>query len=93
MSSASCVGPVRERRYSPARTPTWDQHHKLTQLWVGGRDEAGHLTLHLVKSLTELGPNFTCCRAVLTKFSSSDEIVSAVTGSGSRKLFSQSAII
>lgn len=51
------------------------------------------LTLHLVKSLTELGPNLTCWRAVLTKFVSKADIFSAVMGSGRLKLFSQTAII
>lgn len=51
------------------------------------------LTLHLVKSATELGPNLTCLRAALTKFSSREDSFSAETGSGRLKLLSQTAII
>lgn len=57
------------------------------------RDEVEDVTLHLVKSLTELGPNFTCWRAAFTKLSSSAAIVSTVTGSGRQKLLSQTAEI
>lgn len=51
------------------------------------------LTLHLVKSLTELGPNFTCWRAMLMKFFSTEDVFSFVIGCESEKFFSQTPSI